>query len=863
MSHYIADLAVFGHVMGADTNWGDEVHHSDYEDYVKEKTSSYSADFNAYLSYDGRLDNVSAYNAALQLAYNTTFGVNGSLTCVWMDSNYNWSNPVFKNRAGQSLNLAINYLTEVLHMLYSDATQQSSNTTQQSATSRILINEVEQNPTGTDAGNEWVELYNPTSNTVDIGSWTLSTTAGVTVTLTIPSGTTISAGGYSVITYGSQWLDNEDESIILGDADGNEIDRTPILSDTYNDERSWQRYPDGQDTNSTNDWSFRTSTMESSNGGSVTKSPSSISISVSPTSLTIGTTLTVSGSISPACSGATVTLSYTLPNGTIISRYAVSGSDGRYDEIYTPLVLGAWSVKASWEGDSTYLGATSSSRSFTISKASSTISCTVPFSNVNIGSNLTISGSINPVRPGVTVVINYYRDGQWSTLTMVTSSSTGGYSYIWTPALAGSYQLKASWAGDDTYDGATSSIVSVSVNAPDTTAPIISSITPANGSTLSSSTLTISASYYDNIAVDTISITLNIDGIVVTPTSLTGTRVEYYGTFTEGAYMVSLTVRDTSGNVATATWSFIISLPKQDITKPVISAIAPSNGSTITEKSVTISAQYSDNVAVNLGSVMLKVDGNDVTSSSTVTATSISYSATLEEGNHSINLAVSDTSGNTATATWSFSIEQQPPPSTTGSRCVIATATYGSELAPQVQFLREFRETIVLKTFAGSSFMTVFNAWYYSWSPPVAASIAPDPTIKAVMRVILQPLLDILQVAASTFSLFGFNPEIGIVVAGLVASALIGLVYFMPLTALAVIGLSRWRGATPKVSWIRILVAPWLASLALMFMAELLATPSLMMVASGAFVILTIAVVSASIALKVANLVNPKFSNSV
>jgi len=118
MSHYIVDVAVFGHVMGAATDWGAEVHHSDYETYVNHRTSSYDAEFNAYLFFDGELNIVSAYDTAKEIAYNTTFDADGDLTCVWMDQNYNWSNSVFKDRCGESLNLAVNCLTDVLHTLY-------------------------------------------------------------------------------------------------------------------------------------------------------------------------------------------------------------------------------------------------------------------------------------------------------------------------------------------------------------------------------------------------------------------------------------------------------------------------------------------------------------------------------------------------------------------------------------------------------------------------------------------------------------------------------------------------------------------------------------------------------------------------
>jgi nitrous oxidase accessory protein len=118
MSHYIVDMAVFGHVMGSGTDWGAENHHSDYETYVNQRTDSYDDAFNTYLSFDGELTIVSASDAAIELAYDTTFDVDGDLTCVWMDQNYNWSDPIFKDRCGESLNLAVNYLTDVLHTLY-------------------------------------------------------------------------------------------------------------------------------------------------------------------------------------------------------------------------------------------------------------------------------------------------------------------------------------------------------------------------------------------------------------------------------------------------------------------------------------------------------------------------------------------------------------------------------------------------------------------------------------------------------------------------------------------------------------------------------------------------------------------------
>jgi hypothetical protein len=115
MAHYIAEMAVFGHVMGASTAWGTEQHHSDYENYVQTYTNSYQDNFNSFLVFDGTLSATLPYDAAKTLAYDTTFDVNGDLTCVWMDQHYNWNDVTFRNRAGESLNLAVNAVADVLH----------------------------------------------------------------------------------------------------------------------------------------------------------------------------------------------------------------------------------------------------------------------------------------------------------------------------------------------------------------------------------------------------------------------------------------------------------------------------------------------------------------------------------------------------------------------------------------------------------------------------------------------------------------------------------------------------------------------------------------------------------------------------
>ena len=73
--------------------------------------------------------------------------------------------------------------------------------------------------------------------------------------------------------------------------------------------------------------------------------------------------------------------------------------------------------------------------------------------------------------------------------------------------------------------------------------------------------------------------------------------------------------------------------------------------------------------------------------------------------------------------------------------CLIATATYGSELAPQVQLLREIRDNTVLQTQSGTSFMIAFNQFYYSFSPAIADYERENTVFKETVKLILTPLL--------------------------------------------------------------------------------------------------------------------------
>lgn len=124
----------------------------------------------------------------------------------------------------------------------------------------VLINEIEQNPQGTDSGNEWVELFNPNDKDINIGGWLLSTWHGRVVHVKLPKDTIIPSHGFWVYSHYRQWLDNNDEAVILYDDSGREIDVAGMFDDTKNNSKCWARHPNGKDTNSRDDWEFQACT---------------------------------------------------------------------------------------------------------------------------------------------------------------------------------------------------------------------------------------------------------------------------------------------------------------------------------------------------------------------------------------------------------------------------------------------------------------------------------------------------------------------------------------------------------------------------------------------------------------------------
>jgi len=172
-----------------------------------------------------------------------------------------------------------------------------------SLATHVVINEIDINPPGSDslAISEWVELYNPTDKEVYIGNWEIASTTVLKKTMIIHDGTTIKPEQHLKYQYQSVWFTDVGERVELRDDSGNIVDETPTISDLANDFSSWQRVYDGFDTDSPNDWEFKTSTAGSTNGKLPVEGIEdkiSILVSMDKPNYIFGETAIISGTVS-------------------------------------------------------------------------------------------------------------------------------------------------------------------------------------------------------------------------------------------------------------------------------------------------------------------------------------------------------------------------------------------------------------------------------------------------------------------------------------------------------------------------------------------------------------------------------------
>jgi len=348
---------------------------------------------------------------------------------------------------------------------------------------------------------------------------------------------------------------------------------------------------------------------------------------------------------------------------------------------------------------------------------------------------------------------------------------------------------------------------------------LVSPPSPLNGETVTSSSAVLEAQVTSDGAVENAAVIIYIDGILVGsgfsnssgyyamgyPLTQIGHTYSWYAVASKSGY----------SPVSSSTLTFVY--PSESVagtTTTSTTSYATSTAQTTTTTSITTTTLNHTSYTFTTSETLLTTSTHSemVASSSSISTTTTKTPTTSET---------------------SYSLP--PVPS-----CLIATAAYGSPLSPQVQALRNFRDGLVLKTFAGTHFMKAFNAWYYSFSPSIAPVVSKSPLLAAAVRVLMYPLIGILEATAASYSMFSWNSELGVTMAGLLASSLIGLVYDAPwITALLIVA-KRKRGSEIKFRCLIPFVGAWIASLVMIEIADFLIAPLVMMLATSALVLLTL-----------------------
>jgi len=204
----------------------------------------------------------------------------------------------------------------------------------------------------------------------------------------------------------------------------------------------------------------------------VQKMNSSIVIRVVPSTVTVGDNVSISGYITPKKVGVDVTIYHMFwPFETWKKLVAIKTEEpeGNYTYVWTTTQASAYVyLKANWTGDDGTFGSQSVFKKITVEKALSVITVNVDPQNVTSGSNVTISGTIDPKRVNLTISIQIYSVNQskfvWNAT--VKTTADGLYEYVWKTSEIGTYEIKVKWNGDEKTRSAESEIKIVKVEAP-------------------------------------------------------------------------------------------------------------------------------------------------------------------------------------------------------------------------------------------------------------------------------------------------------------------------------------------------------------------------------------------------------------
>ena len=223
---------------------------------------------------------------------------------------------------------------------------------------------------------------------------------------------------------------------------------------------------------------------------------------------------------------------------------------------------------------------------------------------------------------------------------------------------------------------------------------------------------------------------------------------------------------DILGTSEATTWSVTINPAEITTTSSTTTSASSSVSSTVT---TTVTESSTSNETTSTTNATSATTTSASSSASSTLTSTVTESSTSNETTSTTNATSATTTSSEETTT------QSAPP-----KCVVATATYGSEMAPEVVYMRFVRDQFIGSTPAGKVLVAGFNAFYYSWSPFLAREIAANEVLRATFRVLLLPLVVIVHATASAFTVLSGgtgNSNLASVLAFLLAAFATMIVY--------------------------------------------------------------------------------------
>jgi streptogramin lyase len=278
----------------------------------------------------------------------------------------------------------------------------------------------------------------------------------------------------------------------------------------------------------------------------------------------------------------------------------------------------------------------------------------------------------------------------------------------------------------------------------------------------------------------------------IAPTTTTITTSVAYTTSTESAWSTTQsTITETKSILYTSSTSTSTQTSTSTTVTSTTTSTTTTKTSTSTETSTTTttSSTTSTSTTTETSSSTTTVTYPTTEYFPTITSIAVVSWTSTSTSTIATTSQTTETTRVTVVTTYRTTVTSTP----TTRQCIIASAAHGSELAPDVQFLRMFRDLSVQTTFAGGSFMNVFNAFYYSFSTSVASTIIQYPLLQSFVKILIYPLVGSLRLASAGSCALGFAPELAVISSGLLASVMIGIVYLTPIITVASLLSKRTR----------------------------------------------------------------------